>query len=340
MLFAVAALYSLGAVGIASAAEVTELPTELRGDAGVRYDHSAFSGSLIEDETTVGERSSKAHQVTYGAAFAPINGAAVFVEVPSVITRDLSYTDSHQMLFDPVANRGSMLDTGLLDDPPSYEGSGLEGIWFGVRGTPFNERFTARGNRVTWLIELAMRTAGESFYVAQEEARGGGTGGSALRGRMAFSARRGSVEPYLRFGMLQEKPFTAGDGGETYDPADVVSVDAGMELISYANEASGGQLALDFGATIAYHTWQTLPSGVLLPSIMSSSQDVVVTESENAQVAARFGVYYRIFENLQVNLRSEVGYLMSHVLEHPYAVRSGYDNVLYGVGAEMRIRIR
>ena len=339
MLFA-AAMFSLGAIGIANGAEVTDLPTNLRGDAGVRYDHSALSGSLVEGESTVGNRSADSDKVTYSAVFSPISGAAVFVEVPSVIGRSLSYSESNQMLFDPVANRGTMVGTSLVDDPPSFEGSGLEGIWTGVRASPFNERYTSRGNRVTWLIELAMRTAGDSFYVADEEARGGGTGGSALRARMAFSARRGSVEPYLRFGAQQEKAFTVGEDDTSYDPADSVSVDAGLELVSYENEAAGSQLALDFGASTVYRSWQTLPSGVLLPSVMSSSEDIAVTESEYAQLAFRFGVYYRVFENLQINLRSEVGYVMSHVLEHPYAVRSGYDNLYYSAGAEMRIRIR
>jgi hypothetical protein len=243
-----------------------------------------------------------------------------------------------------------MISTDLIEVPASISGSGLEGVWLGIRGTPFSEAFKRRKNMATWLLEGAWQSADETnFWTVANGQRGGGPGGSAWRVRSAFSTTHGISNPYLDFTWTTRRPFradlTALDGSllgtrVELNPADEISVLAGTELCAHDNPAAHTRFLIDLRLGYAYHSWRTMQSGLLLPSILSSSEGLAVTESEYQSWSGGLGFIWQTFQYMQLNLRGEASYLTPHRIEHPYPVRTGADDVAVGVSFGMKVMVR
>lgn len=343
----------LGLLGFApsgaGAAEVTHVPPWLRGDLEVGYTYDQVGGSLEEDNQEVGSRKLETHQLTYAAAFSAGPGVAVIFEVPHYAAQRVSFPTANEMVYDASVQTGSMLGSTPLDTVPAVSGSGLGGFWFGLRGTPYNEAFTTRGNLATWLAEIAYRTApADNFWDADND-RGGGPGGSALRFRMGFSTTHKPAQPYLEATYLHQFPFTVNlyDAQNTLMEQNVelipprqVKVRGGVELTAWENTESDAFFNFDLRLAYGYQSWQTIDSGILLPSVLYSSEKIPVTESEYSFGSAGLGIHYRAFRYMQFNLTGDVGYVQPHQIEHPYDVYMGRDTIQFDVGLAMRILVR
>lgn len=341
---------SMLCASLAQAAEVTSIPPFLRGDLEVQYTFTHEGGSLLEEDIEVATRRIETHDIVYAAAFAAGPGVAVFMELPQNAATRVSFPTANEMVYDPSQRSGTMIETDPIVDTPAVSGSGLGGVWMGIRGTPFSESFKRRGNLATWLIEGAYQTAdSSSFWHVADGARGGGPGGSAWRIRNAFSTTHRFSNPYLDFRYTKRNPFQADlteiDGtvlasGVELDPSNEIRVFGGTELTTYENKVSQARFAIDLRLGFSYQSWQTIQSGVLLPSIISSSAAIPVTESEYETYTAGLGFIYKTFQYLQLNLRGDVAYITPHRVEHPYPIQTGADTLAFGINFGMKVFVR
>jgi hypothetical protein len=346
----VVSLVGLLAVRPALAAEVTTIPPFLRADIQVQYDLGLETGHLDQDEQTVGQRLIMAHDLVYEVAFGAAPGVAVFTTLPQNVATNVTYPSANAMIYDPSAQAGTMIGTDPLDPTPTVTGSGFEGAWFGIRGTPFSEAFPTRGNRATWLVEGAFQAPdATNFWTAGDGKRGGGPGGSAWLLRTAFSTTRGVSQPYVDFSYLARNTFETDlydpDGtllasAVTLNPGNVAQVLAGTELVASDNKEAHRRVAFDLRLGFSYHSWRTIQSGVLLPSILEGSEAVAVTEGEFSTVGAGFGFYYQAFEYLQFNLRGDASYVTPHNIEHPYPIFTGGNTLDVAVNAGFKVMVR
>jgi hypothetical protein len=264
----------------------------------------------------------------------------------------LTYADTYEMVFDPNLESGTMVGADPQEDPPVLKGGGLGGVWVGAKGTPFSQKvFTNRPDRVTMLLDLGYRFKDASnFYTASESGtRGAGTGSAAWRFRAAFSTTHRTTEPYLVLSYqrdlnlkqdIRDESGTTLSSAANLNPADDIGALAGAEVLVYENEAQGSRVAIDFFARLGYRSWQDVPSGIYLPSVVANSYGQVVTQSEALYGRGGLGVDWRLFEYVQWNVAGDVGTHTAQRMEHPYTVRSGIDNLDFAVFTNVRIRLR
>lgn len=337
---------------LSQAAEITEIPEELRGDVEVTYTYDQSRVNLYEATDDVGERLDQQHLLTYGGSFSPYEGTAVWFQLPHYASSSLAYSDTYEMVFDPNLDSGTMRNTDSLNNPPTVSGGGLGGLWIGARGTPFSEKiFTGRPDRITMLLDVGYRFKDNSnFYTTNDSGnRGGGPGAAAWRASMAVSTQHRAAEPYMRF--LYQRDLNIiqdirDDGGNVLkqnadlNPADNLEALAGVELLAFENEAAGTKVTVDFFTKLGYRSFQDVPSGIYLPSVVAVSDGDVVTQSETSYVRGGLGLNWRMFEYLQFNVGGDVGTHTAQRLEHPYLVRTGMDTLDFSVFTTMRMRIR
>jgi hypothetical protein len=336
----------------ASAAEVTDLPPWLRGDIVIDYGFQHQSGSLYEGTERVGARTLEEHIITYQGVFSAGPGVAVFFELPQTMSARLAYPEANQMVYDPSTESGTMVGTEALSGLDPVKGKGTDGVWLGLKGTPFSEAFEARGNRATWLIEAAFRTRSDnSFFEPYDgDLRGAGVGGGGTRLGMAFSTTHGVSQPYMSFRYLRTRGLddvtfydeTGGTigGGFELDPADHVEVRAGTEIVAHDNPEAHSRFAIDLRLGFGYATWQTIPSGMYLPSVLSTSRTVPATESEYTWGSAGIGLYHQAFQYMKWKLVADATYLVPHQIEHHYDITTGPDTLGLTLGGGIEILIR
>lgn len=332
----------------ANAATVTEIPPFLRGDIVISYGYDQLKGNLVEDTTvgpvTVGTRALSAHQLSYGAVFGAGPGVAVFFDIPHYIYSQVAYTDTSVMVFDPETGSGTYADTAVTETP-AYAGSGLGGVWLGVRGTPFSEEFSFRQSPVTWLLEGALRTPHQTdFFDVKSTGYGGGYGGTALRLHTAFSRHSHGTSPYFAMTFVSEVPYTqdknAAATAEKIDPGRSVDTRFGVEFLAAQSEASGARLGMDLHARFRYGSWSVIPSGVYLPGVLAISDGALVQQSEYLEPGAGLGLNWRMFEYFQLNTSVDAAWHMPQRIEHIYPVYTGLNTLRLNVGTNLVIRIR
>jgi len=337
--------------GVAHAAELTELAPALRGDVSVRYDLDAAHADLVEGDEDVGRRVMQSHTITWAGSFSPIDGGAIFLEMPHVAAERVRYPSAATMAFDPAAGQGTMLDTSTIDDPSELRGSGVGGVWLGLRGTPLSEAlWSSRGDRTTWLIESAYRFADKTnlWTYGPRGTRGAGPGAPAFRLLTTVSTTKGDAEPYLRARWVRSSRINtdivnAQDNvvatGLELRPESTFDLTVGTELEVSQYGEDGARVALDFRGTLSYRTWQDIPSGTYLPDILDASRGQVATQSERVTAAGQFGVNWRFHEYVQLNVAGEAGIHTPHRVEHFYPVSAG-PGILWGVTSSLRFRLR
>ena len=111
-------------------------------------------------------------------------------------------------------------------------------------------------------------------------------------------------------------------------------------LAAFSNAETDAFFNIDLRLGYGYQTWQTVQSGVLLPSVLVSSQQIPVTESEFSYGSAGLGFYYRAFRYMQINFYGDAVYIEPHRIEHPYPVYTGQDTIRANIGAELKMMIR
>ena len=336
----------------AQAAEVTELPPWLRGDIVIDYGFQHQAGSLYEGSERVGSRSFEQHTVTYQGQFSAGPGVAVFFELPQHLSTRLAFAEANQMVFDPSTEQGTMIETEPIEGLEPIKGKGTDGLWLGIKGTPFSEAFEQRGNRATWLIEAAFRTRSDNnFYeLADGDLRGAGVGGGGTRLGMAFSTTRNVAQPYIAFRytrtrtldditLYDESGEVLGSGVE-FNPADTVWIRTGTEIVAHDNPEAHSRFSIDLRLGFGYSTWQTVPSGLYLPSVLSTSRSVPATESEYTWASGGVGFYHQAFEYMKWKLVADLTYMAPHQIEHHYPISTGADTLDLTLGGGVEILIR
>lgn len=336
----------------AQAAEVTDLPPWLRGDIVIDYGFQHLAGSLYEGGERVGSRSWEQHAVTYQGVFSAGPGVAVFFELPQYVSTRLAFPEANQMVFDPSTGQGTMVETEPLEGLDPIKGKGTDGIWLGVKGTPFSEAFESRGNRATWLIEAALRTHSDNsfFEPVDGDLRGAGVGGGGTRLGMAFSTTRNISQPYIAFRYTRTRTLDdvtlydqAGEvlgSGVEINPADHLWIRTGTEIVAHDNPEAHSRFSIDLRLGFGYTTWQTAPSGLYLPSVLTTSRDVPATESEYTWASAGVGFYHQAFEYMKWKVVADATYLAPHQIEHHYPISTGTDTVDLTLGGGIEILIR
>jgi hypothetical protein len=336
----------------AHAADVTEIPPRFRGDVeiGYRYDHQ--HSFLYEESENVGGATAVDHVLRYAGTFAVWDGIAAWVELPHYASQQIEYADTHLMAFDPNDETGTMLGTDPDPSPPTISGAGPGGVWVGVKGTPFSQTlFADRPDRLTMLLEAGYRFADRSnfFTTSDEGHRGGGPGGAGWRASAAFSTTHRSTDPYLKFAyehggaIVQDVKDENGEvvaTDATVDPTDNLEALAGAEVRVYRDDDAGAALDLDFFLRAGYSTWQDVPSGIYLPSVVAPSYGQVVTQSDMLYARGGVGVDWRILEQVEWDVAGEVGTRTPHRLEYPYDVATGIDSFDFAITTSVTIRIR
>ncbi len=340
-------------LSLASAAVVTEVPPFLRGDIQVGYTFTQLSGSLIErteaGDVDVGDRALAEHALGYKLVFSVGPGVAVFAELPHYVSSSVSYGSLREMVYDPTSGSGTYQGTAEGTPGTYLQGSGLGGVWFGVRGTPFSEAFPKRNSHATWLLEGALRTADPTgFWVSEDTSRGAGPGGPGARLHTAFSTTFGSSAPYLSGTIVNEGPTTvsvATFSGATIEdvtinPADHGDIRIGVELVAAENSASGSLFVFDLHLGVAYAGPAELPSGFYLPNVLAVLDGQSVLSAEQLEVGAGLALHWRAFKNFEIGLAGDVGYHMPQRLEYPYAVYTGPETLAVTLGSDIKVRFR
>lgn len=347
-------LLSLLIVPAALAADITEIAPFMRGDVELRHDSDVERVRLVEAGELVGMRQASVHTLTVGLDFSFAPGAALYVDLPIYLADRVAFGAGREMTFDPNTDSGTYIDANELTidpfDKPGPQGSGLGGIWIGLHGTPFSQEF-ARQDRATLLLEGAIRTPDKTNFWTTDEAgvRGAGPGASAMRLALAASTTIKASQPYTRLSWERVGAITTDVRDDTgalvvsameVDPASSATATVGTEVQVWANADSGGQVALDFNLNLGYRSWQDIPSGLYLPSVLEASRTVPVTQSDAVLLEGAAGVRYRIIDYVEIGLGGTVGTTSPYRIEHPYDVVAGMGTLAWGVHSYMRFRAR
>lgn len=338
---------------IAQGAEITEMPPALRGDLGLRYDLYNQFDRLTEGDDVVGRRQITGSALTIAGRFSVINGAGLFFDIPRYTDRT-RYPEANLMAFDPLNDTGTMVGTAPLDEAGTgLEGKGFGGTWIGLSGAPLHEQlFAARGDVVSWKIDAAYRFADKTpfwTFNTDQQRRGAGPGASAFRLRTAASTTHRSSHPYIAADLIRAGRQTldiVDEDGITLmsnveiQPASSADITAGSELFVWVDDDTQSQISLDFNASFGYRSFQTLPSGQYMPSVLDASRTVLATQAEQTYIDLGFGINSRIYDYAQLNVGGEIGTVSPHRVEHLYATETAPGSLSWQLHVALTFRAR
>lgn len=332
---------------VAWSADVTDVAPWLRGDVVIDYAYSSEKARLLEGDDLVATRQITDSLLTIGGNFSVAPGAALYFALPYYTGTHISYDGAQQMVIDPSSNSGTMLDTATLDPQPEIFGKGMGGPWIGARGTPFSSSlFADRGDKVTWLLDVGYRFQDKtSLWTSNGTDHGAGPGSAAFRMSTAFSTRIKITEPYLGMSYTRTVPLRTIDntglqGEQIVQTASEANLLAGAEVVAYEEPSSGTRMAFDFHANLNMRTWQDIPSGIYLPSVLEASTSLVATEAEHASITGGIGLKYRVMEWAQLELGGDMGTIMPYQVEHFYPVTTGMGTMVWDVHTRLTLRGR
>lgn len=331
----------------AQAAEVTDLPSPLRGTAALSYDAAGDALRLVQEDQQVGARQHRWHTLSLDLEFSPVRAVVVGIELPVVLDERLEWSSAQQMAYDPTLGGGSMLGTEPLAPLPLEQGGGLAGPLFLVRLAPFHEQLYVPGrDRTSWVLELGYRLQDKSSFYREKAdgSRGGGEGGDALHLRTAWSTARRTARPYLEAtfdrAFAVPTPLRDTDGTVLVTEARVrppshFALRAGAELP--ALERDRVELAVDLRARAGYRSWQDMPSGLYLPDVLDASRSVLVTQGDAVWLTGGLGLRLRVTDLVDVRLGGDFGTETPTTIEHPYDIHS--DLGLTRWAADLQVKV-
>ncbi|MCB9662641.1 MAG: hypothetical protein H6732_00860 [Alphaproteobacteria bacterium] len=312
----------------AVAAEVTDLPPNLRADLHVAYGGLFDQAGLEEGDRTFGARDLVRHDVDLGLDFAVYTGLAVTIGVPITASQLIRFPAAREMLYEPASDTGSYQNGPAIDDPPEIRSGGSRGVWLGLAAAPFREDY-ARGLPLTSRLDLAFRIplAGATLY---GPGRGASPPGVGVRLGAAFSVVRGPANPYLRLAFTAELPGDIetvkpdGSTGPTLTLRDghALDVGGGAELVVWQDPDQARRVAFDLHLGLGYRGPADTASGVFLPSVLERSTEVAVTRSEYLQLGGGLALDVETGRYLGFRLGADGWYHTPYRIEHPYAVRT------------------
>jgi hypothetical protein len=323
-------LLLLSPLSTAQAADITDQPDFLKGNASLVTHFSSQSFGLDEAGEDVGGLSTQAQNIGFRAEFGAGPGTSVFLEFSTSTKHEFSYTDPRSMGWNPNNDEGSLAKgQPIAEGVDPITGSGFQGVWMGVRGTPISQ---ARGARATWLIEGALRTPDATNIYTGD---GAGEGGLGLRLANVFSTSRGGTHPYISAIYTNNKAFTASPNGAAeveLDPANTIDMVAGAEFDTWADVATGRALSLEGRVFFGYNSPGIIPSGLLLAQVLPGTENNGITTAEYSAFGAGFGLHYRPIREIKIDLNVDLAWPTPHRLEHPYPVSTSLDSRMVKAG--------
>ncbi len=283
--------------------------------------------------------------------------AAEVTAMPAALRGDvlLDYRGSWQrggldeMLYDPYSGTGTYTGGSTIDGP-IFQGGGAHGFLIGGAFAPLSEMWR-RNFGISWRLDLGYRTPSpkQTLFTGPDGERGAAPGGHALVVGAAFSARRGRSNPYLDFDFVFESPARVdvvdAEGAVVESdlrvyPASTIDMTVGVELIASENTERQSRVDVDLFLGFGYRSWEDLPSGFNLPSVLDATRDVPVTRSD--YVLMSMGIDYDI--NKWIGLHADIAgrYFTPHQLENVYDVYTGADTfeITWRFGLVGRVRLK
>jgi hypothetical protein len=170
-----------------------------------------------------------------------------------------------------------------------------------------------------------------------------------VRLETAFSATYGASEPYMRFAYTSEGSSkvdvlddtgTVLASGVEVDPGDTAQVRFGTELVAGHNEANGQRTAVDLHLGMLYTGYGSVPSGVLLPSVLSASAGQAVQTAEQFEMGAGLGLNWRPMDYLELRFHGDLAWQLPSRPESPYPEWTGDQTLHYNTGVDLAVRVR
>lgn len=327
----------------AQAAEITDLPPNLRGDVHVAYRGAFLQAGLAESspvdgtDLVYGVRNDLRHDVGLRAEFSPYTGVVITLGLPITAGGALSYPEAREMLFEPSDGIGSYRNGPALETSPTFTYRGLQGVWIGAAFAPFSEDYD-RSLPVTSRIDIGLRTGApkQTLYASG----GASPGGLAFRMAAAFSVRRGKANPYAAMDWVQEfaavspvghdlTAATVVDEAEVKDPTRI-DVKAGAEFVALQKDDRKSRVAVDLYVTVGYRAFAQVASGYYLPSVLSTSRGRSVTTSEHLRFGGGTALDAHLNRWIGLRFGAEAAWRTPHRVESVYEVRT--DAQTYDVG--------
>lgn len=329
---------------IAHGAAVTDLPPQFRGDIAVAYGATITPDTLIEGDATVGNRRTIRHDLSYTGRIGLMDFLALELVLPHAAKHEIRFSDTKAMVYDPIAESGTMRGTGGIEDS-TLEGQGLGGTRIRIMGTPFSESaFAARGDQITWKLALGVQFADKtSMWTTEGGQRGAGPASPAFELQSFWSAEHKFASPYVGVDWMRRSP-TSNAAVDIKDPSDLIFT-AGLELPlwedpDWANGLGTG-LTLDLAGKFGYHTYGDGMSGVLLPTVLPISNGTAATQSETSSIWGHIDLRWRAARYVDWSLNGAMGGSLGHRIEHHYPVRSDTAGKMgWGLGTELTFRMR
>jgi len=275
----------------------------------------------------------------------------MYVGLPHLVSDRVRFTDAQEMAYDPRLENGTMVGTASLPDRDAERGTGMGGVWIGLKGAPMHrDLYTRRNDRVSWVLDAGYRFRDETNFwsYGPRGKRGAGAGAPAFRFQAAASTKHRIAEPYLQATLLRSGRITMDvvdqndqvvASGVEFRPASTVDGVLGVQY-TVAEYGQGAMVAVDMHSYFGYSTWQDIPSGLMLPSVLDSSAQLPATMSEATRIGVGGGVNYRFIEYLQLNVRGNIGVNSGGRVEHFYPVSMGLGALEWSVQTTLQFKIR
>jgi hypothetical protein len=292
--------------------------------------------------------------------FGLLDIVSVSIEKP-IVSQSHIFSNPYVMTYDPHFMTGTLQQQKILNDGDSFfgelntegdvttltqTGSSAQRSWIGVNLFPFHERFFAsRGDIFSWKLGLHYRFANKNnFYSLHNGERGAGAGSSALRITGAFSKGLSKSKPYLGFQVILPREYdhdfhTIKSFNATIQPAKESHFKTGVELYPLKDDAYGHYVSVDVFGKFGYQSWQEVPTGVFLPSVLSNAEDIVISQSDNLYAHVGAGVNLQYYTYGALRLFGHAGFSTPQKIENYYNVSSG-GTFGWAIGTEFRFRYR
>jgi hypothetical protein len=333
----------------ASAAEVTDLPPNLRGDVHLAYAGEFQQAGLEEGGATYAIRNVVRHDLGLRLEFAAYKGVVITLGIPNTLQQRITYPAAREMLYEPVEERGSYVN-GAAIEAPTYVSGGNQGVWIGTALAPFSTNYR-RNFGIDTRIDIGVRTpgAGSTLYGPN---RGAHPGGAGFRLGLAASLPVGRTNSYVALNYVHEfgakVPIVVDNAGNVLAEelpvkgASQLDATAGAEFVLREQNESASRVALDLYVGFAYRAWADRASGFYLPDVLVSSQPLTVSQGDYIVARGGAAIDYHVNRYVGVRLGAEGRYFTPHTVEHLYEVKTDVQSyeVAWTLALVGRIRLK
>ncbi|TNE91989.1 MAG: hypothetical protein EP330_03280 [Deltaproteobacteria bacterium] len=334
----------------ALAAEVTDMPTALRGDVNIDYVGAISSTGIEEAGEIYARRQNARHELRWGVEFAPADGLAITLAADTTPYVGQTWKSATSMGYDPVRETGTYT-VGSDITVDKIQGRGFNGIWIGAALQPFNEAWR-RNHQTTWRIDLAYRTGNKNATFWTEDGdgwRGAAPGGPAYKLSGAFSADNGAANPYVVGTFKHEGRVTVdvADASGTVvapslriQPGTDFDLIGGIEVVGYRDADTQDRFAVDLRLGVGYRSYRLMPSGLYLPDVLDASKSLLVTQDDRLVARAGMGFDTHIRKYVSIRVGGDFVYNMPYRIEHLYEARTSGNSYTVEIGSRLNVRIR